>query len=433
MNLIRKTTDMERNFTNENFEGFLQQNADGLRMRPSAKVWKGISDRLNQRRRRIGWILGISLLLTTGSAYYFITGSSKLSSPNTTASSKNNSTALPNGKNNTDLNLNSIVSVSKDRVNDQTSLLQDRSSSLFRVNLSNSTSIYTNSEPVNDLNTIVSNNIAQKYSNDFVGTVVDSYDETAMTGEESSSMKEVNAVDPLTIESVINHFQPGHKSKLGLQLYFTPTISYRKLSDNNIDNVTSHKPDFGFEVGLAGKYPLSKSLKLRGGIQFNVNRYDIKTYSTSTQTATIRVNDHNGVGYLNQPTNYNNFGGYKSDWLKNFYFQVSAPIGLELKVKGDNHTQFGIASTIQPTYVLGDRAYLISSDYKNYAEVPKLIRHWNVSTSFETYVGYSTGHVKWQVGPQIRYQLLSSYLKKYPVKENLFDFGLKVGVSLNNR
>jgi hypothetical protein len=136
---------------------------------------------------------------------------------------------------------------------------------------------------------------------------------------------------------------------------------------------------------------------------------------------------------LNAVTNYNNFGGYRSNWLENFYFQVSAPVGMELKLKGDDKMQFGIATTIQPTYVLGDRVYLISTDYKNYAEVPRLIRRWNVNTNLETYVAYSTGRLKWQVGPQVRYQLLSSFVKKYPVKEHLFDFGLKMGVSLNGK
>jgi hypothetical protein len=80
---------------------------------------------------------------------------------------------------------------------------------------------------------------------------------------------------------------------------------------------------------------------------------------------------------------------------------------------------------------VGERAYLISSDYKNYTEVPWLTRKWNVATNLETFVSYSTGKMQWQVGPQVRYQLLSSFNSKYPVKENLFDFGLKVGVSLN--
>ncbi|HEX2535584.1 MAG TPA: hypothetical protein VHK69_17700, partial [Chitinophagaceae bacterium] len=101
------------------------------------------------------------------------------------------------------------------------------------------------------------------------------------------------------------------------------------------------------------------------------------------------------------------------------------------KLHGDDKVQFGVATSVQPTYVLGDRAYVISSDYKHYAEVPWLIRRWNLNTNLETYVAYSTGKVQWQVGPQVRYQVLSSFVQKYPVKENLFDFGLKVGVSLH--
>jgi hypothetical protein len=92
-----------------------------------------------------------------------------------------------------------------------------------------------------------------------------------------------------------------------------------------------------------------------------------------------------------------------------------------------------MAATIQPTYVLGDRAYLISTDYKNYSQVPWLMRRWNVNTSLETFVSYSTGTLRWQVGPQVRYQLLSSFVEKYPVKENLFDYGLKIAVSIDKK
>ena len=94
---------------------------------------------------------------------------------------------------------------------------------------------------------------------------------------------------------------------------------------------------------------------------------------------------------------------------------------------------FGIATSVQPSYLVGDRAYLITSDYKSYVQVPWLIRRWNANTNLQTFVSYSTGKMRWQVGPQVRYQLLSSFISEYPVKENLFDFGLKVGVSLNKQ
>jgi hypothetical protein len=167
------------------------------------------------------------------------------------------------------------------------------------------------------------------------------------------------------------------------------------------------------------------------GLQFNVNRYDIKAFNYQNELTTIALRTNAGIDSVLATSSHRNFSGYKSDWLQNFYFEISAPVGLEIDLAGDDNVQFGVAGTIQPTYILGDRAYLLSTDYKNYAEVPWLIRRWNVSTGLETFVSYSTGKLKWQVGPQVRYQLLSSFVKQYPVKENLFDFGLKVGVSLN--
>ena len=38
------------------------------------------------------------------------------------------------------------------------------------------------------------------------------------------------------------------------------------------------------------------------------------------------------------------------------------------------------------------------------------------------------GSVKWIVGPQFRYQMLSSYTDNYPIREHLVDYGLKVGL-----
>jgi hypothetical protein len=265
------------------------------------------------------------------------------------------------------------------------------------------------------------------------------------------SLRASNSFD-WTIESVLNSFIESRRNKrLSLQFSFTPTVSYRKLTSNksfiasaaatnapssyaplyDINSVVTHKPDLGLEFGLATKYSLASNFKVKAGLQFNINRYDIKAFNSSFEVAKIALRGNGGVDSFYAVSTHRNFNGYKSDWLHNFYFEISMPVGVEVNIVGDDKVQFGVAGTIQPTYVLGDRAYLLSTDYKNYAEVPWLIRRWNVNTGLETFVSYSTGKMKWQVGPQVRYQLLSSFIDKYPVKENLFDFGLKVGVSLN--
>jgi hypothetical protein len=406
---------MERNFTNENMEEFLRRNADGLRMQPSERVWKEIATHLNNRRRRIGWILGTSLLLTTALGYYLVNESAKTSRI-PTANSNTKTEKFVSDK------ISSSVPITNKDLIAANSLPVKKNEGVSEGSFQNQEFTFTQ--------TLLQRN-EEAIQNAFTPTIVDSYFEESLSSEnELVNSKEITAVDPLSIESVLNSYKPKRR-KFGLQTYFTPTVSYRKLNDNHIEDIVPHKPAFGFELGVAAKYRVTGNTNLRAGLQFNVNRYEIKTFDSYSQLATIRLSDRNGVGYVSTFTNYNNFTGYKSNWLQNFYFQVSAPIGIELKLKGDDKVHFGIASTIQPTYLLGDKAYVISTDYKNYAEMPNLVRKWNVNTNFETFVAYSTGHLNWQVGPQVRYQILSSYLKKYPVKENLFDFGLKVGLSFS--
>jgi hypothetical protein len=124
-------------------------------------------------------------------------------------------------------------------------------------------------------------------------------------------------------------------------------------------------------------------------------------------------------------------GANKANWLRNFYYSMSLPVGLEYKFLKVGRTYAGVSATAQPTYVLGNRAWVVSTDYKNYVEVPSLTRKWNVNAGIEAFAGFNMGKSAWRIGPQVRYQTMSSYKKQYPVKEHLFDYGLKLGILLN--
>ncbi|MGN6399043.1 MAG: hypothetical protein ACTHMD_01235 [Flavisolibacter sp.] len=437
---------MKRNFTNENFEDFLRQSADDLRMRPSKKVWKGVSSHLNQRRRRVGFAIGVFLLAISTFAYLRVENSSSQFAE-TISADKAKATLKPAEEQSIQNNHQSInqKSATSNFISSNTLKSKVGNSFLSQLSLNSSAE-----------NTITDENASLMGTDEFVPTIVDSYFDHPTEEKVNQNLVDNDkaAIYPLSIESVVNSYKPSvQKKKLSFQFYFTPTTSYRKLSENksflrsqspsnpnyapalifDVNNVVTHKPDLGFELGMAAKYPITKKMKLTGGLQFNVNRYNIKAYNAVTSVATIMFNArrNNRADSLNTVTSYSNRSGYKTDWLQNYYIQISAPVGVEFKVAGNDKVQFGVGTTIQPTYVLGDRAYLISTDYKSYAEVPQLVRRWNVNTALNTFVGYSTGKLSWQVGPQVRYQLLSSFIDKYPVKENLFDFGLKVGISVN--
>ena len=126
--------------------------------------------------------------------------------------------------------------------------------------------------------------------------------------------------------------------------------------------------------------------------------------------------------------NGRNFFGFSRTWLRNTHFTVSTPIGLELVVPASRKVSVNLASTIQPTYTIRNNSYLISTNLKNYAQEPSLYRTWNVNAGAEAYLSVSKGSYRWIMGPQIRYQLLSSYKENYPISEHLIDYGMKFGI-----
>ncbi len=465
---------MESNYDNKDFEQYVKQNADQFRMFPSDKVWKGINNAVHTRRKWYGLWLGFLLLVTGGAVSWVMTIYPSSKKDNSFALNNNPASALS-------AKIIDIKKVSREfenllpfnkepaitQKNNLTpepgimsgALLQSIQNNIPEKTIYNPVVLQQypgiqteKNQPViaglinikniiiNSLTETIPAGIEKNYSDN----------QNAFISENTTVKRRDEVYFPLTIESITNAYQFKKAAKrISWQLFITPTVSYRKLSVNksldnpsssnypfasltDINSAVTHKPDMGLQIGASGRYPLTRNLKLRGGVQFNINRYDIKAYSFNGEVATIDLNGGgNGNNTISTWTYYRNYAGYKSNWLKNYYFSVSAPIGLEMKLLGNKKTYLGIAGTLQPTYVLNDRAYLISTDYKNYAEVPRLIRHVNLNTSFETFVNYTNGKTNWQVGPQVRYQILSSFHNTYPVKENLFDFGIKVGVTLN--
>lgn len=452
---------MESNYRNREFEDFIKESADQYRMFPSDRVWKGINNTLHTRRKWYGAGLAF-LLLLTGTAVTWVMMSYPVP--------KNEKTAMVASAGKTPVRQaaetpsttiqNPILPFSKPPV--ATGI------AIRPATIPNTPSPVAEAADLPDMNSFQEEKTPGIIVS--VPAIQRSRPATAIPDEPESSSNVVVAGAPvaeqtaekktvqhelsypLTIESVTNSYQPEKaRKKISWQLYLTPTVSYRKLSENNsqsfenallagfpfatltdVNKAVTHKPDMGFQLGLTARYPVSKSLKLRAGVQFNMNRYDIRAFAYNPEVATITLDGSNGATAVSTWTYYRNYSGYKTNWLKNLYFSVSVPIGAELKLFGNDKTNIGIAGTIQPTYIIKDRAYLLSTDYKNYATFPWLVRNINLNTGFEAFVNYSTGKTRWQIGPQVRYQVLSSFHNRYPVKENLFDFGVKLGVTLNN-
>jgi Outer membrane protein beta-barrel domain len=485
---------MENRSINRDFEQFVKQNADQYRMFPSEKVWKGIHNRIHTRRRWYGLALAFLLLSTGAVTWVMLVNPSskkqsltytKASTPATSkqikpekknaiiapaASVKNNDVQLANTIFPTGLAIENNPS-SKDTE-------ADVANSPYGIVIENvpvketepeilSMPIAAVEQPALTIDKtartrpfvkmkeaagkIVSTTIPAEIITE-TAVSKPAIEKTTLPAEEEKA-DEKNPVNtpPLTIESVVNSFKRiGKRKKSTWQVFVTPTISYRSLRENatfidaanrstplisyipeNLQSVVNHKPDIGFQVGVSSGYPLSKKFRLITGFQFNVNKYDIQAYNYSNEVATIALSLAAGrTNTVLATANYRIEGGYKAKWLRNFYFSASAPVGLEFKMAEKAKSYVGVTATVQPTYILDNKSYLVSTNYKNYVEIPSLTRKWNVNAGFEVFAGIKTGNTEIRVGPQVRYQTLSSYKNKYPIKENLFDFGLKVGVML---
>ena len=467
---------MERQINNGDFEKLLRDNANQYRMYPSEKVWKGIHSSLHTRRRWYGLTAAI-MLLVTGSIVSIIIYSDKPRKNNLTSqkniSVQNNSqkqtlSTVSNETKTFTPAINEIKSADHHTSN-LTELYSDgpvfktptggnnHSNVVLNSNLSNKndrdafeSNTYNKNETISESPFSTDLNLLKQNSSEVVLIDDIATNEKTITDQsrvDENTEKEIHdAVSALASQNILL-VKPKKQSKVTAQVFFTPTVSYRKLKENknvyagsgfyvptiDLNNIVKHKPGMGLEFGIEGKYKMNKKLSLTTGLQFNINRYDILAYSHPTEIATVALTSSYGVvDSLATLSNYRN-SGTSANWLENFYFQVAVPVGVEVILTENKNFKWGLSGTIQPTYVIGDRAYVISSDYKNYGKFPDVMRRWNISTGVGTFVAYSTGRINWQVGPHLRYQHLSSFVSELSVKEKLYAIGLKVGATLNNK
>ncbi|MGB8195147.1 MAG: outer membrane beta-barrel protein [Chitinophagaceae bacterium] len=476
---------MERNFYTDDFERLIRQKADQYKMYPSDQVWKGVYKSLHGRKRW-RWA-GLAVLLLGVGAY---TGNWYLSDkptaqvarniqPSITAANQGTPDAFKPIRSNSvngvfgQSQANSQVTRPNSAVGYENMLLsragnpqnlQDTYQDVTLYSIENSAVI--DNDPEQILNPDNTNNIpsVEKLSDDLnqAASLEKANESTVKANSKAMNMADAASESVLKDnekiqninwlqESAVFQLAAIKPKRLGLQLHFSPTVNYRKLTGStsftsseeksiplspnimgDVDQYVKHKPALGFEIGANLVYRNTKRISFKAGVQFNYSRYNIEAYEGPQEIATIALSNTYAwvADTISTYSNIRNLSGYAREDLSNQYFQLSMPIGVEYKVLGsESKLQLNIAATIQPTYLLNRNSYLITTDYKGYMRQPSLVRRWNANGGLETYVSYHTGSVRWQVGPQFRYQLLSTYSRKYPIKEQLMEYGFKIGVT----
>lgn len=468
---------MERKFYPENFERFLKSHTDQFKMTPSKKVWHGIYNDLHPGRRWPSVAMSIVFIFTLVIIGHLNTNNGDKSlHPITTLQTSdqqplknavtykqqnqvanqeaNNIVANPSTKN--------IIKESDETTNGPLlSVIKENNSSLNNqehlvLPANKLTSISESDQTKNNFPHKNQNDITPTSRQDNISTSIppdarekESIHTTNTTPEPKANgdIKEIEKTKEIStsIQETITHItpeasaanisKPKRINHLTWTYYVSPSISYRSISDDNISNAVTHKSIMGYEGGVSLSFKLYKKLQFTTGLQLNYSGYNIRAYNTHPIVASLVLNS-DGAGQQQvyyTMSHYGNKKGTEFITLKNYNLQASLPVGVQFAFAGNDNIKFNAAATLQPSYSMASNAYMLSDDKRNYLTNPSLYRKWNMNTSFAAYVSFSSNSFNWQIGPQVRYQLLSTYSNRYPAKENLVNYGIRIAVSKTSK
>ncbi len=439
----------------QQFEELLKQKTYDYRMYPSGNVWTGIHNQLHGKQKLAFGALGALLIIT---ALLFTSDTKNLQNQNSAPISSNPSAIhfynpYTIAKHNTlgglynDNSSFTPLTTRQNRVNDISEIYSLTATPTQVANTSQKLPATTYKALASEISSTEQSEIVEHdiWETDENITIADDrlQPELSLVSPTIKKLFDENPKKEIATAQNVPIKIATRKARVRAQYYITPSLSYRTLiderkldasslllggSNQNIDKAVAHKPSFGVETGVNWLVQLESKLRLRTGMQINYNRYSIKASSGQPELATISLNGTSNitnVSSLRNTGNTNKLG----KWLDNSSVQFAIPVGVELDVLGNKNVQFTVGTSIQPSVVLRNKMYLLSTDFKSYVEESSLTRRFNVTGAFETFVTFSTKKTRWQIGPQLRYQFLSTYNKAYPIKENLFDYGFKIGLS----
>lgn len=449
----------------DSFEQFLKQAADSFRMYPNQKVWHSIYNNIHPSRK---WpSLSVLLLLICSVMYIGI---------NNTASVKYNgdpayletakrsfATLTPfyeatnESASITYLAENSNHSESiKPTTNSSSESTQTFPSNFNRhQTLNNSTHIQITipdivyeSRDASANQTYQSGNTQSDIAKN--ERLVEKENRLGIKGSDKKLMLRTNHKD-VEFEFDQPQLLKKKKAALSYHVYATPSFGYRSLKNNaNFPGEEylsasliadpdqeipplNHNPAVNIEIGGGIYYPINKRIRLKAGVQVNLTNYKVNAIGLNHPvTATYLLNgaQPNNPQIISQQTYISNIGNGELLQLNSSTFQFVLPVGADIKVAGNKNIAWYAGFTLQPGYVAGGNAYIISTNQKSYISDATILRSFNLSGGLETFITYQPiDGLNLNIGPQLRYQFLSTYKSNYPIKEHLYNIGVKIGVT----
>jgi hypothetical protein len=256
-------------------------------------------------------------------------------------------------------------------------------------------------------------------------------------------------------EKSVSMITRAHNDRFSWEIYVAPTLNTHYLNGTgttsmnqriqsapimvvhiaNVNGFVDNTPAMGYEVGGNILYRISKIMSLKAGVDFSFSRYNIKAYNSNQSQAATTLSPY--LGYIADSlvvgTNTGLGGDKNPQQYQNKYYQLSFPVGVEMRVAGNGKLQLHIGATVEPSYLLNTDSYVLSGDFTSYSKQPQVFRRWNLNAGAEAYISYAIGKIRWEIGPQVRYQIFSTYKNDYPFQENMLNYGIRIGISKSIR
>lgn len=451
----------ERIYFDDEFEKQLKEKSDQFKMYPSDKVWNQVHHSLHTRRR--GFVVGMSFLV----GGILILAATQLIAPTRNVQNKRAVTktiAAPAAPATADLqafNPNGLTEGPDAADKQPVSRAQSSRTPFISAPESEENSLGLSTETAKQFSVQVKSELTANPNPGRTASLVLFGMSSANTsslipkGDKAAEQKiaALDEVPNLMPASEKSPAQTNHirNDRFSWEIYITPSLNTHHLNGVNYQNINpsiqnvpitvlhfanvngfvDNTPAMGYDVGGNLLYRLSKNFSLKAGLQFSFSRYYIKAYNSNPAQASASLNSY--FGYIaDSLANYSrarNTDPKNPQHFQNRYYQLSIPVGIEWKVAGNGRLEFHVGATLEPGYLLSNDAYVLSSDYSTYSKQSDIFRRWNVQAGAEAFISYRIGKVRWELGPMLRYQLLSTYKDSYPLKENLMNYGIRLGFS----
>jgi hypothetical protein len=221
-------------------------------------------------------------------------------------------------------------------------------------------------------------------------------------------------------------------SDIAYQIYATPAFRSVIMSspdelNNEEDKSTSvNEGDraytkLNFEAGGNIIVPINQHFRLKAGFQFNYYKSDQSGFEETEPYPSGK--NETEIGFMNTLLKHEN--NKENTGLPTYQF--SMPIGADVMLAGDESVQWYAGATIQPGVLMAGDDYF--SEQSN-LPIQTPAKKWNMHGGIETFINVKLNRrVNVNLGPQFRYEIISSFRNPINFYDRPFQLGFKFGIS----